>query len=313
MLSRKTFILLGIASAAALTSAYRAMGRKVRPTSAMNKKKPARALVVWYSQTGNTERVGRAVAAAWKKQGIAVDQGDYRDIDRDSLDKYDIIAAGSPVYYYEVPENFRRWLEGMPRIDGTPVAAFITFGGKGGNTRNTACELAGLLAQKGGVPAGTAGFGCMGAWSVAWPFSSREKLLQFSDRPNADTFSAAQKFAGETLARAARGEAVEVSGEFDSRNLIKGGPSIGGTKLMMAGHRVNREKCVNCGKCQRACTVNAIDPSAGTVDTGRCIVCLGCVNNCPTGAVEVKFMGRDVYGHAEFLKRFKIVRAEPEA
>jgi ferredoxin len=41
----------------------------------------------------------------------------------------------------------------------------------------------------------------------------------------------------------------------------------------------------------------------GTVDRDRCILCLGCVNNCPHNAVTMKFLGREIYGYMEFVKR----------
>jgi hypothetical protein len=40
------------------------------------------------------------------------------------------------VFYYEVPENLRRWLASIPEITGIPVAPFVTFGGRA-ETRGT--------------------------------------------------------------------------------------------------------------------------------------------------------------------------------
>lgn len=311
MLSRKSFIITGIFAAIGLTALGKGMRKIVMSGVNMKKGKPGKGLIMWYSQTGNTERVGRAIAAAWKKTGLKVDYGDYRDIDKGSLDNYDIIAVGTPVYYYEVPQNFREWLDGIPHIDGTPIAVFVTFGGEGGNQHNTVCELTELLAKKGGVPAGTAEFSCMSSYALTWSSGNSERVLKYKDRPGADTFSAAEKFALEIFTKISEGNTAEVSGNFSMRNIIKGSPSIGVTKLMITGHRINTEKCISCGKCKRACTVNAINPEEGTVDTGKCIACLGCINNCPAGAVEMKFIGKEVYGHGEFIKRNNIIRSEP--
>ena len=311
MISRKTFIITGISTAAALTVTGNAMGKKVKTDNTFKTTRPATALVIWYSQTGNTGRVGRAIASAWKKAGLKVEHGDYRDIDRTTLGKYDIIGLGSPVYYYEVPQNFREWLDGMPRIDGTPVATFVTFGGEGGNQHNTVCELAGLLAQKGGVPAGTGEFSCMSSYALTWSSGNSERVLKYRDRPGPGTYSAAGKYAGEILARVAEGKTAGVTGNFSMRNIIKGGPSISGTKLFITGHRVNTAKCISCGRCRRACTAGAIDPEKGTVDTDKCIACLGCINNCPAGAVEMRFLGKEVYGYGEFVKRNNITLSDP--
>ncbi|MBN2041102.1 MAG: EFR1 family ferrodoxin [Spirochaetes bacterium] len=312
MISRKIFLIKSIISIAALTVIGKAMGKTVKAGSTIKSLKARTALVVWYSQTGHTERVGKAVAAAWKKAGLKVDYGDYRDIDKNSLSKYDIIAAGSPVYYYEVPENFSEWLSAIPYINGKPVAAYVTFGGEGGNQFNTACELANLLADKGGVPLGTAEFSCMSAYAFTWSSGNVDRILKYSDRPNKNTYKAAGDFAIKMLANVEQGNTADISGNFDLRNVIKGSPSILISKLLITGHKVNTDKCISCGKCERACTVNAINSAKGTVDTGKCIVCLGCINNCPTGAVEMKFLGKQVYGYREFLKKNNIIRVEPE-
>ena len=277
----------------------------------MKKEKSRKALVIWYSQTGNTEKIGRSIASAWKKSGLEVDYGDYRDIDKGSLNSYDIIAAGTPVYYYQVPRNFREWLINIPRIDGIPVAAFVTFGGEGGNQHNTVCELTKLLTQKGGVATGTAEFSCMLSWSLTWPFLNTAHILKYSRKPDAGTFSEAENFAVEILGKTASDEVSEISGKFSMLNIIKGNPSIGATKLLITGHGVNTGKCIRCGRCRRACTVNAINPEEGTVDTDKCIACLGCINNCPSGAVKMRFIGRKVYGYTELIRRNNITPAEP--
>ena len=74
----------------------------------MNPKKPKKAMVFWYSQTGNTERTGRLIAETLKKHGLEVVAGEYREIDPTSVADTDLIIAGSPVYYYDVPANFKR-------------------------------------------------------------------------------------------------------------------------------------------------------------------------------------------------------------
>ena len=38
----------------------------------INPKKPKKAMVFWYSQTGNTERTGRLIAETLKKKGLEV-------------------------------------------------------------------------------------------------------------------------------------------------------------------------------------------------------------------------------------------------
>jgi len=313
MISRKAFIIGGISVAAGIATGCKSMGRTVKQKFEMKKNPVTKALVVWYSQTGNTERIGRAIALSWRKNGIETTACDYRNMDADSLAGYDIIAAGSPVYYYEVPENYHQWLKTIPDISGTPVAAFVTFGGAGGNQHNTACELLGLLADRGGVPAGMATFSCMSAFAPTWSTGNSGRILKYRHLPDNATYNAAREFAESVLSNAAQGRAVAVKGKFSLNNTIKGGVSIGFTKLLMTGHSIDDKKCIRCGKCVEKCPVDAINPERESVDTDKCIACFGCVNNCPANAVEMKFAGKAVYGFNEFLKKNSIAILEPEA
>jgi NAD-dependent dihydropyrimidine dehydrogenase PreA subunit/flavodoxin len=303
MISRRGFILSGTLLAAGLFIAKKMKGRTVTAKTTIRKGTIRKALVTWYSQTGNTAKIGRAMAGAWKAKGLQVESGDYREMDRDSLGGFDIIAVGTPVFYYEVPGNLRQWLESIPEISGIPVAPFVTFGGKGGNQRNTMSELAGLLASKGGVPVGAMGFSGMSTYAITWSMGNRERILKYRTLPDANSGKQAADFALQSLDRAARGIPAGIRGEFSVSNLFRGDTSITLSNLLTTGHGVDRSKCTDCGACTRACPMSAIDPEKGEVDRDRCILCLGCINNCPSSAVTMKFLGNNIYGYREFVKR----------
>jgi len=57
--------------------------------------------------------------------------------------------------------------------------------------------------------------------------------------------------------------------------------------------------------------VGAIDLAVPRVDTRRCILCFGCLNNCPVGAHEMTVFGRKIYSFAELLRRNRITLLEP--
>lgn len=273
--------------------------------------KPKSALVFWYSQTGNTARTGKVIAQELEARGLAVDMGEYRQIDKATLNRYDLIVAGSPVYYYDVPENFQTWLRTIPEITGIPVASYVTFGGEGGNTHNTACTLLELLHSKGGVPVGLNAFGNMSAFALTWSYGNVERILKYSHLPNQDTFSEMRQYTVSILSRMETGKPVDIDREVDFRELIKTNPSIWLTKLFIGKHEIDEQQCTGCETCLDKCPVDAIDLPNYQVDTNRCIACLGCVNNCPEGAVDMEFMGKKVYGYYEFLERNHIHVAEP--
>lgn len=313
MKERREFLkfMAGALAALLLPGCGRSGGARVLPMKKSGRR-PVRGAVVWYSQAGHTERNGMIIARAWRKQGIKVTAGDYREIDPSILTSCDIIAAGSPVYYYDVPVNFREWLRNIPVITGTPVAGFVTFGGSGSNQHNTACALLEILAQRGGVPVGMALFGNMSTFAPTWSSGNARRVLKYRHLPNAATYRSVRSFAGKVLESARNGITHEIDREFSMTQLFRGGVSIWSTKVMIGEHSIDPEKCIACGTCEQKCPVGAISYEKHSVDRDSCIACMGCVNNCPAGAVNMTFMGKKVYGFNEFLKRNRIEIKEPE-
>ncbi|HPB83563.1 MAG TPA: hypothetical protein PK200_16095, partial [Spirochaetota bacterium] len=70
MITRKKFIIsLVVGAAGALFFGACNFSRRIRYT-VMKKTDIKKALVLWYSQTGHTERVGKLIAAQWRQQGL---------------------------------------------------------------------------------------------------------------------------------------------------------------------------------------------------------------------------------------------------
>lgn len=275
----------------------------VRTAGRLSPMEPESAAVIWYSQTGNTERTGRLIAETLKKRMPWVDAFEYRQLPGNDLSSYDLVIVGSPVYYYEVPENFRSWIRSASGLEGKPVSAYVTFGGRGGNQHNAVCTLLEHLVGRGGLPVSMNGFGNMSTFAITWSSGNENQVLKYRDLPSEMTYASIREFALHTLQQVRSGATVEISRYCDFREWIKGAPSIWGTKLLIDRHAIDERACTGCGLCRALCPTGAIDTE---VDTDRCIVCLGCVNNCPAGAVDMTFMGKKIYGYHEFLRRQKL-------
>jgi len=282
-----------------------------KPPNPITRKNPRKGLVVWYSQTGHTRRIGRLIQHIWQGTGLDVEGIDYREFDPSSLNSYDLIAMGTPVYYMDVPINLKGWIESIPFIEDVSVAAFVTFGGHGDGQHNTACRLLEMMAAKGGTSVGFGMFGNMSTFAPTWSMGNSERILAYKDRPNEDTYQNVRKFASDILEKVKMGQPHEINPEFGIDTLMRAFPQIGFTKLALTDHHIDTENCIECGTCVEKCPVDAIDLLTGNVNSKRCIVCMGCINNCPVQAVQMKFMGKKVYGFNEFLKRNQIRVREP--
>jgi flavodoxin/Pyruvate/2-oxoacid:ferredoxin oxidoreductase delta subunit len=273
---------------------------------------PARARVLWYSSTGNTRRLGQAVAQGLEAAGLEVDVSDYRDADPTSLPQYDLIVLGSPVFNANVPSNWRGWLEAMPDLGGAAVGGFSTFGGPGDGQEHAATHLLRLAARRGGVPVGWEMFGCMSVFSPTWSMGNEKRTLAYRHLPDAETYERARAFARGLLDRIATGEGIVVKRTFGRDSIMRLFPASL-SKLAISKHGVDTEACIGCNTCVKTCPVDAIDPGAGTVDTKACLACLGCVNNCPVSAVTMSFAGTPLVGFEAFKKQHEITILEPTA
>jgi ferredoxin/flavodoxin len=272
---------------------------------------PRRALVITYSQTGQTELYGRLIAAVWKSAGLAAVTADVRSFDMATLPSFDLIVVGVPVFYWDIPGNVVEALSSAPRIPGIPAASFVTYGGQGGNQHNTARRLVALLWRRGGLPVGMETFGAISSFAPTWSMGNDRRVLMYRHRPDEETYDRVRAYAAAVLARAREGTAVSYRKEFFPADLLRGRPSVALNKIMTGRHRIDRSACTGCGICQKKCPVGAIDIDSFSLDTRRCISCFGCVNNCPAGAIDMTFLGKPVYGFKEFRKRHGITTSLP--
>lgn len=86
-----------------------------------------KAMVIYYSKFGNTQKVAEVVAAGLQSLGTArvVRAEELRP---DELGEQDLVVAGSPTHKMNLPEPMRLILKSLPRhsLRGKRVAAFDT-------------------------------------------------------------------------------------------------------------------------------------------------------------------------------------------
>jgi flavodoxin len=112
-----------------------------------------KALVTYFSQTGNTEEVARSIydAITIEKEITPVQAGQ-------NAKGYDIIFCGFPVHAHSVPVKVHSFIKDIP--EGQNIAFFCTHGSlRGGQLPKQAIEQAVGLAAKAKV---LGDFGCRG-------------------------------------------------------------------------------------------------------------------------------------------------------
>jgi len=94
----------------------------------------ARVLIVYYSRTGNTEKMAQAVAEGVKQvEGVAVDVKKVEQTTLDDLLNADGIIIGSPTYYGQmcgkIKTLFDKSVKIHGKLSGKVGAAFTSSGG----------------------------------------------------------------------------------------------------------------------------------------------------------------------------------------
>jgi flavorubredoxin len=93
-----------------------------------------RILILYYSQTGNTEKMANAIADGAKSAGKVDVELEYH-VDSDDLNRFDAIVVGAPTYHHEIPMDIKRLFEEAAvkgvALEGKTGAAFGSYGWSG--------------------------------------------------------------------------------------------------------------------------------------------------------------------------------------
>jgi len=287
--------------------------RTIRAKVPMKIARTGRALVLWYSQTGYTERYGRLLAHGLERLGMTVTASEIRRFDVHGMGDFDLIVIGSPVYYYDTPDYVKAWIGSLPGLKGTPVAAYVSFGGPEGNQHNAACSILQLLVEKEGVPIARTAFMNMSAFPLSWSEEKvHEKTWMSRQLPDEETYDRVREYAVYLAIQVKEGKDAEFSKRFTLRECSTWLRPIWWTKKFVKNHSIVEEKCIKCGTCVEKCPAGAIDLAAFKVDRDACVLCFGCINNCPVQAVHMEYSGEEVIGYRDFMKMKNLFIKEPE-
>jgi flavorubredoxin len=87
-----------------------------------------KAIVIYDTVFGNTEKVARALASGMKEQGIQVDIANVQKVEVNKLKEYDLLAIGGPTHKTGISEPMKDFLEKLKSVEvkGKKAFAFDT-------------------------------------------------------------------------------------------------------------------------------------------------------------------------------------------
>lgn len=252
-------------------------------------------IVVYYSATGNTRKVARAIHRGIKEVLGDCDIATVKQADPRNMAKYDLITIGGPIWWYRETANLRLFIYNMPQLEGKLCVPFCVHG----------AAPAGFMFSI--VPAlkrkGLTIIGYHDWYGSVYQVTHMPKPYITDGHPDEVDLREAEDFGREMAKRAGRIAAGET-------NLIpelpKGpkapplwrppGPPMGrpsyAQPMPTPQRTINMEKCLfpECTTCMDNCPMHSIDFSVTPpVFRKSCVApyCSMCNRLCPVGAIEV--------------------------
>lgn len=239
------------------------------------------ALIVCFSQSGNTLKISEQIAEGIRKAGSICSLESLENIDRGLLLTYDLVGLGSPVFYYKEPFNVADFIESLPQLNGQKWFVFCTHGNVLGNFFPSVSEK---IRKKG---ADIVGFYHSYA-EITVPYYPKPSFT--SGHPDITDLSDAQLFGRKLPDLIHKYNAAE-------KEIITGPPPKSSKEWIKEANRLTRNAleellprlsldtagCIKCYKCEKNCPVGGIDiENEPPRIQNPCIYCWRCVNVCPT-------------------------------
>ncbi len=240
-------------------------------------------VLVYFSQTGNTRRVAEKMAEVFREAGHVTRTVSLKKASPQDVLAGDLLGIGTPCFSSQAPTPVKAFLQNLPPLDNKRAFVFATSGGAPGRVLY---DLTRLLQSKGADIVG--GFLTRGELHHPAPCLHG----RMPNRPNAEDFAQARRFATAVIEQVAAGRPGPVAesrpdtfkprGRFyDFVGLIS---TDGFLRLMLPKPKLDPTRCNQCKWCVYECPMQNITlqpyPSLGD----ECIRCYRCLTGCPQQA-----------------------------
>jgi flavodoxin/ferredoxin len=243
-------------------------------------------LILYFSQTNNTEQIARSIASGIIASGNNADIIPLKEAREDCAEAYDLIGIGTPTFFYREPRNVENFILKMNIASGKHSFIFCTHGSIIGNTF---AGMSAELTERGYTVIGA--FDCYAAVSMQF----YPPVMHTEGHPDAIDREQARKF-GKGIC--ARSEKIQKG----DRTLVPSFQAVEHTWWADASEKltrdrlrtisprlaVNQDKCIRCFQCEEECPADAIDimNDPPLIQKESCIFCWNCAKTCPERAIE---------------------------
>lgn len=240
-------------------------------------------IIIYFSQTKNTEKVGKEIARGIRDKGIKVKLVNILNFKNKNLKNYDFYGFGFPVFYYQLPFNIQEFLNKMPVLN-KPAFLFSTYGGNPG-----VAIMEGYKILKNKKMKFLGHFGSLGYDY----FQLYDGLEIAKGHPDKKELKEARKFGNKIAEKLKKRKFKEAKVKIDNNlfYLIKKYLSRENIPLLVPKKRINENLCKRCGLCIKYCPTKAIILKKYPIfEDKKCIFCYHCEKICPYKAIECRWI-----------------------
>ena len=273
-----------------------------------------RATIVYYSQSGNTEKVAYELADQLQRAGYDVTPLLYEDVAEfpEALDDIGLLGVGYPTFFGYPPSFIIEMIDGMKKVKGTKAFVFTTYGGH--TAGDSLYDAAVALAKKGYTIVG----GLKIEAADNYPQGVALKLNY--GRPDEADMKVTREFAGRMLEAVKSGrtmspEKLTSPTEFFVKNRDKPRAEVlKGLHDAVSGKIIfEQSQCLFCESCKKCCPTKSIKTGEGFPEfTWKCIGgdmrCYQCIRVCPGKALSAEFPG----SLEDYLKFWEALADSPD-
>lgn len=263
-----------------------------------------RATIVYFSQTGNTEKVAYELADQLQRADFDVTPLLFEDVADfpEALHGVELLGIGFPTFFGYPPKFVMDMIDGLEKANGTSAFVFTTYGGA--TAGDTLYDAATALVKK--------GYKLIGGLKIEsadnYPQGIALKLNQ--GRPNNSDMLVTDEFTRALLAAHRSGRSLDPAKlashtEFFVANRTKPREEVIRKLRQPVEGKIlfNQAQCLFCETCKKSCPTRSINTGEAFPEfTWKCIAgthCYQCVRVCPGKALSVEFPGP-----AEDYKKF---------
>jgi len=240
--------------------------------------------IYYMTGTGNTRRAAELFQLQLNSMGYECEIVNWVHHDFASWIDADAFGFAFPVHTYREPTPFRKKLKKLPKLKNTEKPIFI-INCCDGAIGNSFYRVGKILKKKGAIIIGTYTY-----------YAHSNVLMWESNMSGSDVRHSKNRdhrmlhFAKALPELIKKKEPVKID-HYLGTGII--GRMVGDWHLRVAMIKgkiqVDKDKCTQCGICADACMAQCItlDPYP-KVNMKECVVCLGCLNLCPTDALNAK-------------------------